>query len=100
MPWRSRREDWGGRRACRRSRGTKGKRLLLRYDLFVALLQRLHVFSVELERVDCGPQPAGGIDVHLLENGRPAVDDDLGADSAAHRLSGDDRWGGRPAGHW
>src|SRR5450759_1641868 len=94
MPWRSRREDWGCRRACRRSRGTKGKRLLLRYDLFVALLQRLHVFSVELERVDGGPQPAGGIDVHLLENGRPAVDDDLGTDSAAHRLYGDRPLGG------
>src|ERR1035437_3256945 len=70
-------------------RGAKGRRLLP-HDLFEALLPRLHVFSVELEIVDGGPgQLFGGIEVHLLENGRPAVDDDLGTDSAAHLLYGD-----------
>src|ERR1039457_7682933 len=78
-----------------RGRSRREGRRLLPNDLFEAILPRLHVFAVELEIVDGGPgQLFGGIDVHLLENGRPAVDDDLGTDSAAHLLYGDRPLGG------
>lgn len=63
---------------------------LLRHDLFEALLSCLQVFSIQFDVVDFGPQkPVGGIDAHILKNGRAAVNDQFGADGVALLLHGD-----------